>query len=239
MPAVGILSTFRSRVVLKIGDIASVELKPGEDVLDICIDAGVNQYSRLRPRTVVVEVAGDGTTKRYILNTALTLWNPDFSNIAKVAKVTDTNTDIEVESEFKDSQLSQRRDSSGNDVLFVTEIVETGKVIRFEHTALHTIDLAVPTDTTIPDFDTDFLTALSASYVASWIARKASDLANVQLGVSEIDYGRLRSHWSTRSNELLREASEMIDPKMMSHASTGTAIEWKSESRLAPRRISH
>lgn len=239
MPVVGTLETFRARVVLKIGDVESPELKPSETVLGICIDAGVNQYSRLRPRTVVVEVAGDGTTRRYVLNTALTLWNPEYSKLAKVALVESANLDSEIETEYKDSMLSRRKDSSGNDVLFVTETVAVGKDIRFEFTALHTIDLTTPGNTTIPDFDTDLLTALSASYVASWIARKASDLANVQLGATEVDYGRLRSHWSTRSNELLREASEMIDPKMMSHASTGVAVEWKSESRLAPRRISH
>lgn len=239
MAVVGILSTFRDRVIAKVGAVQSPELAASEDVLDICVDAGVNQYSRLRPRTVVVDVPGDGTTRRYVLNTVLTLWDPSFSNIAKVAMVQNTDLDNEIETVFTDRQLTQRKDSGGNDVMFITDTVAVGKDIRFEFTALHTIHIATANLTTIPASDTSLLTALTASYVAGWIARKASDLSNVQLGTTEIDYGRLRSHWSTRASELLKEASEMIDPRVMSHESTGVAVEWKSQSSFAPRRISH
>jgi hypothetical protein len=239
MSAVGKLSTFRERVRLKLGEIKSPEMQPNDDVLDVCIDAGVNQYSRLRPRTIVQEIAGDGTTRRYVLDDVLTLWAPGFSILARVASVSDKDTDDEKETEIPDGDIARRRSAAHKDVLFLAQTITTGVDLRLEYTTNHSIHVDTPANTTIPDIDTDFLTAMTASYAAYWIARKASDLANTSLGSSETSYWRLRAHWAERAKELMREASEYVDPKMVSHESAGVAKEWTSESRLAPRRISH
>jgi hypothetical protein len=237
MPAVGILSNFRTRVENKVGQVDSPKLDPSNDILDLCIEAGLNQYTRLRPRKVVEEIAGTGSQKRYVLDTELGNWESGFSAIAKVVSVQNRNTDDEIEEEF--SSFDVRRNIDDEDVLFLPEATSATEHVRIQYTANHVIDEETVGNTTVPDIDTDFLTAICASYVAYWIARKASDLSNTSLGSSETSYWRLRQHWAERAKELMREASEYIDPKMVSHESAGVAQEWKSESRIAPRRISH
>jgi len=239
MPAVGILETFRDRVEAKVGAVDSPKLDPSNDILDLCIEAGVNQYTRLRPRHVVEEIAGDGTQKRFVLNSELTLWESGYSDLEKIASVSNRDTDSEVETDITDKDREIRKDTSGNDVLFLTTAIDSVNHLRLQYTGAHIIDVSDANLTTVPNMDTDLLTALCASYVAYWIARKASDLSNVSLGSSETSYWRLRQHWADRAKELMKEASEYIDPKMVSHESAGTTVEWASDSRLAPRRISH
>lgn len=238
--AVGKLETFRSRVSLKVGDVDSPKMQPSNDVLDLCIEAGLNQYTRLRPRTVVEEIAGNGSQKRYVLNSELTLWVPGFSVLAVVASVQNRNTDDEVETDVPLDNREIRKDISGNDVLFLTETIPTGYHLRLAYNGSHVIDEDDANDTTVPDIDEDLLTAMCASYVAYWIARKASDLSNTSLGSSETSYWRMRQHWAERAKELMREASEYIDPKMVAHESAGVTRAWKSKSRLGGgERISH
>jgi hypothetical protein len=241
MAAVGKLNPdFRDRVKLKVGSVDTPTLAPSDEAVDLCVESGLTNYSNIRPLVKVFQKAGSNTTKRYVIGTEITDWDDDFSMISYISGVTDPDTDDESESVVDDDEWYTKLSTSDGVVLFLNTVIGSTRTMRIEYTTPHIIHSSDAALTTVPNHDTDLLTAICASQVCFWIARKASDLMNVSLGVSEIDYRRLRSHWSDRAKELASEASEYVSNRTLK-PSGGVAVQWESDSRISTggRRISH
>jgi hypothetical protein len=239
MPAVGTLSEFRDRVRVKIGEITTPHLIPSDAATDLAIESGLSQYQQLRPRVFVKESAGDGTTRRYVCSTYFGAdYDPDFSQIVQVQRV--LNLDLDNETVDDSIAWEVRVNATDGHVLFLDSVIGNGNHMRTRYTVGHTIDETDSADTTVPDTDTDLLTCLCASYLAYWVARKAGDLAITEMGITEINFRRLREHWADRAKELLSEAGEFMSPTNLPVQSAGASVQWATLSNLIPDgRISH
>lgn len=238
--AVGTLPELRDKVIIKVGSIGTSQLKPTDDSADQQIDAGVTHYSRISPLRIVHEQDGDGATKRFILDDDLTGWIPSFSAIGAIYDVEDANTDDESVDEIELDDVRFTVTTAGKEVMFLPGTVDSSNTLRVVFTTKHLVHAETAAETTVPDIDEPILITICASYLAFWIARKASELMNVQVGMSEVDYGKLRDSWADRARELLAEASELLKPKVIGAPSAGFAQQWPTDSRLTGRtRISH
>lgn len=237
MPSVGDKENIRDRVDLKIGTIASSNLQPSDAVLDLCVETGLTHYEGLRPKTVIDDSAGDGSSRRFVLDTLLAEYDPDFSQIKDVFRVTDLDTDDEIINDELGWEI--RNSEADGHVLFIGTSIPANEHMRVIYTAHHTIHASDPVQTTVPDVDTDLLTCLAAMYVAYWIARKAGDLAITEMGITEINLRRMREHWADRAKDLANEASEFLSPQLVAVQSAGASVQWPTTSGFTGGRISH
>ena len=238
MPSVGKTADIRARVLLKVGSISSPGLEPPEEAVDLCVETGLTHYNGMKPRVIADESSGDGSTRRFVLATLLGAgYDPDFSQIRSVQRITDLDTDDE---RVDDSITHEIRiNASAGHVLFISTAIGASNTMRVVYTAHHVIDESDEANTTVPDVDTDLLTCLAAMYTAYWISRKAGDLMIAEMGVTEVNLRRMREHWADRAHELGKEAGEFLTPSLVSLGSAGVAIQWPTTSGFGVGRVSH
>jgi hypothetical protein len=241
MSTVGKWSEVRDSVKIKIGSIQTPDLEPTQEALDQFVRDGLNHFSKLRPRTLVKEYAGDGVVRRYDLPTDLgDDWVPGFSAVVTLWEVTDSGLNAEERTEIGPDQWDVRQEASADSILRLESAIPLGSVLRVEYITPHKIDTDDGANTTVDQYDSEVLYALAAARGAAWISRKSGEIMNTTLGVTEVDYYKIRDQWAKRAKELLEEASESLDSKMVRPEAAGYAVQWKSKSRLTSQsRISH
>jgi hypothetical protein len=237
--SIGTTATLKTDISQKLGSIDTPDLKPDDTALGAFVDFALRKYNQLRPQVKVHEAPGDASTRRFVLDD-LTGWAPSFSAVNYVASVSGKDTDDENESRYSAEDLVYRRTAADKDALFLPVAVATGNDLRIVYRIPHTIHASTEANTTIPTQEKQLFVTLGAATGALWIARKAGDLQNTVIGASEVDYRRLREHWSQRARELDAEASELIDPKVTAGPGVGKAVPWKTKSRMTKlKRVSH
>lgn len=237
--SIGTEVTLKTDIAQKLGSIDTPDLTPDDTALGTFVDFALRKYNQLRPQVKVHEAAGDGTTRRFVLDD-LTGWAPSFSAVNYVASVADKDTDDEDETRYPAEDLVFRRSAADKDVLFLPVAVGTGQDLRIVYRIPHVIHASVDASTTVPDQEKQLFVTMGAATGALWIARKAGDLQNTVIGASEVDYRRMREHWSQRAKELDAEASELLDPKITAGPGVAKAVQWKTKSRMTGRpRVSH
>jgi hypothetical protein len=231
-----ILSDLRDAIVLKLGTVEAPKLAPPPEALNQFIDAGVIQFSHIRPRRIVNEINGDGSTRRFILSSSLTNWVEDFSGISKVYGVSDANDNNETQTPFDADEWEVRPSVSSGSILFIGRAVGTSDVLRLIYTTTHVVDASAEADTSITAPDKEALITVCAIYGAYWIARKSMDLANTQMGVNEdLGFGQLRDHWRQRAKDLTEEAATLLGSKSIIQKSAAVSIQWDPDSKLTKR----
>ena len=227
----------RPRVLKKVGSIEHSKLVPPEAETDVCIQDGIRFYNSINPRQFVHEISDASGTKFIILDDVLANWEPRFSNIVKVSRVTNPATNEEIERIYDVSEYYTRKDVDDKDVLHL--VYSSSQTLRIEYTMPYFVSPTDPAATTVPNADNTMLTAICSSAVALWVARRASDLAASQLGSHEIHMEELSVRWAERAKELMDEANSYVSPEA-GMSNVGLAQQWVAWSELTGKpRISH
>jgi hypothetical protein len=240
MPPVGKRSDVLRRAVTRLGAIDSKTLKPTVDAETDCLDAAIDWYDRIRPRTSVYEVAGDDVKRRFVLSTDVTGWAKGSSQAGPVQLVVSPDTNDEKIADLGLNDWDQRRSSAGDDILMLAATVPTGTTLRVHWNAAHIVDAVDGADTTIPERDADAFVSMIAAFLARWISRRASDVANANLGADQIDAEPIGERWAKRARELETQAMDRLAPKSDSVSAAGASVEWPNDNTTARQpRVGH
>jgi len=224
----------------RLGNIDSKTFAPtGEAKVD-SLDAAIDWYDRLRPRSSTYEVAGDNVKRRFVLSTDVTGWAKGSSLAGPVQFVTSPDTDDEKISTVNIDEWDQRRSSAGDDVLMLAAPVPVGTILRVLWTAAHVVDADDADLTTIPERDADAFVSMMAALLARWISRRASDIATASLGADQIDAEPIGERWAKRARELEKLALDRLAPQSESVSAAGASIEWANDNTTARQpRVGH
>jgi hypothetical protein len=239
------LAELRTRIDLRLGRIESERLQPTVEALEESCRSALAELSAIRPRSVVRELAGDGSSRRYVLTTAFADpdgWVADSSDVLEIGEVSNTGTDDETVDPLGEDDWAIRRGTDGLEVLFVGTPVGVDRVLRIRYSRAHTVtDLDGAAATTVPERETEALVLLATSEAAGWIARTAADLADRgSLGVDQIEFAGFSRRWREFSDVLRKRAAERLGASELVSGGAGTSVEWESESRLGRLpRVSH
>lgn len=239
---IGDLATIRAAVEARLGAIDAAKLRPSASSLDESILGAVEVYSMHRPRRVTFEIAGDGSTRRFVLADALSGWKNQSDGVARLEVVSDAGTSSEFAEEVAADAFVVEVDTAGRDVLRLLDAaVPVGSVLRISAVTSHRIGATDANETTILAKDREAFLLLAVAKVADLVARSASDLADSHLGGAEVDYSSVADRWAERAKDARREALSTLSPKRSESSTGGGAfVEWTEESFLArQRRVSH
>jgi hypothetical protein len=230
----------------RVGKVESAKLTPSQQTSEDLAREAVVELSRSWPRRLVHELAGDGTTRRWVLvstlNTAGREWLDGYSEIETVFEVYDAGTDDETKRELKAEEFETYLDTNDQAVLFLGPLYGSQTTIRIVYTRPHSINnLDGATSTTVLERQTEALILLGSAIRAGWIARTAADLANRAVGIDQVDYHKIGEAWSIRAQELRKSAIEHAQPTELGAGAAGTSVDWDTESLLVPGvpRLSH
>lgn len=243
--AIANLADLKNRVELRLGRIESQRLEPTSEALEESCRSALAELSSIRPRSIVREIAGDGTTRRFVLSTALADpdgWVAFSSDVLGIEDVSNTGTDDEAVDPLGEDDWAIRIATDGTEVLFLGVAVGTDRHLRIRYSRAHTVeDLDGATVTTVPERDTEPLVLLATSEAAGWIARTAADLADRgSLGVDQVEFAGFSRRWREFSDALRKRAAERLGASELVSGGAGTSVEWESESRLGRfPRVSH
>jgi len=239
MPPIGKRSDAIEKALVRLGAIDSKSFAPTVDAQGDCLDATLGWYDRIRPRSSIYEVAGDGTKRRFVLSTDITEWVKG-SEIGSIQFVTAPDTDDEAARDLALDEWSQRQSSAGDDVLMLTAPAPTGTTLRVIWNAPHVVDADAADDTTIPERDSDAFLTMFAAYLARWVSRRASDSAAPSLGADQIDAEPIGERWAKRARELEKQATDRIAPSSETVRAAGASIEWNNDNTPARQpRVGH
>ena len=238
MASVGTRQEFKDRVLVRLGRVESSKLKPTTNAIEAAVADAIDEYSKRKPRDLVHQQAGDDTTKRVVLTDTVTDWITGTSRVVNLSRVSDPDSDDEVEYEYEEKDWRVVKDTTGKDVLLFTYAVGTGNTLRIRWQNLHTIHDSDSALTTIPEGDTEICTLFALVYLERWIARTAYDLSDSGFGADQVDYEMLGKRWDQRADHDFDDALKRISPE--SAGGTGGSVEWPSESIIAKQsRIAH
>lgn len=231
---------FRAKLSRKLGSIQSTRLQPSNTNLDDFIDDGIAYLNTVRPLRKTYQVQGDDVKQRFVLSTDISDWAKNFSAVEPpVNLVTNPDTDTEVEYELAREDWRVYAAGNGDEVLKLSDAVSSDQYLRVTYTLPYVVSEDTPANTTVPDALEHILLAIAASRGASWIARVCSEIANTEIGSSELDWGKIRDSWADRANELWEEAAGILNPSRVD-AGGGTSIEYVQRSRMTGQpRFSH
>lgn len=232
MSSITTLAVLNTRVTGKLGSIDTPGLQPSSGDVDNFVQEGLDILNNLRPDVVTREVTGDGTTRRYDLETLFSgIWIHEFTILTSLTTVSNANTDDEDEDPVFDKDFRVHRHTDGLDYLYMRNVVGADRVLRFRFTTPWLIHASDAAQTTVPDKYAEVLVSLCAARGALWISRKASDLAVTTLGASEVDYGSSQEKWMDNSKAMMKEAMDVLSPDIAA-VSAGTTREWRETPRL-------
>jgi len=152
------LSSYIDRVKKLIPQ-AEAELPP--TALDSSMESAVEEYSRLRPRILVQEYTGDGTTYDFSLPTDFTL---GFSRIISIEYPAGERSPVYLKPQY---YFIYRKPTATVLRLLITP--QSTKKFNVAYTALHKVDA---TTDTIPSSDFEAVCFLAAHYIAQALAAK-------------------------------------------------------------------
>jgi len=241
MPPVGKQSDVLTRAMDRLGKLSD-SLAPTIDAQKDALHDTIDEYSRLKPRDMVFEQAGDDTTRRIVLSTVLLAsgWKKGSNTVVSVETVTAAGTNDETTESYDLEDWQQRIGANGDDLLFLATAVNTGSTLRLVWDGWHVVHETDPTLTTIPENDAEPFVSLLASKLAEWVARKASDSANASLGTDQVDMEPISERWRRRAKELRDESFyARLTPTSATTAASGTSVEWATDRDPWHERISH
>ena len=239
MASVGKLSTFKERVMRRVGSIDAAKFIPDDPTQNDLIEAGLAAFDQRRPRTMTFETAGDDASRRFVLSTLIAGWKDGTMRLLTVARVHDANIHNEFVEEYDVGDWKVTKDTTGKDVLQIVSAVGAGLTLRVTYSRPHAIDSEDIDLTSVPDGDTELLTLLCAREVCRWISRSASDMADNSLGADQVDFGAIGERFADRAKELLRDADQLTSPSEETQTPGGGSVAWNTKGSFGDRFVGH
>lgn len=227
----GTLSEFVDRVLVLLGKIESDKLSIPAETQNALAGHALAEFDRAAPRSTTHEQAGDGTSRRFLLESAISGWQNGSFRVVETWRVYDANAHNEWPVPVS---FSVRQDVDGKDVLYLEETIGAGNVLRVAYGRAHALDASDPTKSSIPAHQVQALDMFGVAHFAGWVARTAADLADQSLGATEIDYSQVSSRWAQQERSARERARDLLVPSGSSSPSAASYVEWRR-----PERISH
>jgi hypothetical protein len=169
-----------------------------QDARDAAIQEAVMEYSKHRPRIMVMDVAGDGATYDIPLGTAPgpTDWIEDFSVVRQVEYPAGEREPVYLE---QDEWREYVKPTTGRVLRLIETTPATGESTR----VTYSIPQTVSADTgTIPDSDFYAVVQLAASYAAHGLAMFYAQQGDSTIGADSVDHKSKSSDYATRAKDL-------------------------------------
>lgn len=166
---------------------------------DQFLQDATRRFSRVAPRKVVVDVAGDAGYD-------YTLAAPFDAEFSKLLEV-------EYPAGQRPRSMVDRLDwtlytaPDGTKLRFLADAPAVGETIRVTHTALHTL---TSDGTTIPEAHQDVLVLLAAAIACEALASHYSNAGDSIIGADSVDHRSKASEYSTRAKRLMKMADELL-----------------------------
>ena len=187
---------YTSRIETALQDTAE-KLQP--DDKDRLLSQAVLIYSKDRPRDIIHEITGDGTSYDFAMPGS---WVDGFSNI--IAKVEYPADDYQNPAYIEDDEWTFFRklvsSVTTKYIRFTTFIPSSGKKARFLYTVPHTLN---DTTNTVTDNDIEAVIALAASLCFWALAAKFAQTTDPSIDADVIDYQRKSDLYATMAKEKL------------------------------------
>jgi hypothetical protein len=226
----------RTIIERRIGKLETTKLMPSREVIDDAVVASLAELDRFSAKRKVHESAGDGATRRFVLEDLVTGWKNGSDAVSLVAAVVDANTADEVEAKADHDEWRPTFDTSDRDVLLLRYAIPSDQTLRIYYTTPHVVD---DSSSTVPEKVSEVLILMAVADVCEWIARTAADLTDGTFGKTEVDYSEVSDRFANRARRARERAREIFEPE--DNLETGAAsVEWDPRSQLnRTRRISH
>lgn len=240
------LTDLKSAADIKLGNVESAKLQPTDNAKDDAARDALDEYSAVTPRQLVHEQLGDGTTRRFVLQSIVTgppAWADGSSQLLTVQFVANPNTQDEEAKELDTETWELQQDTTGKQVLLLEQAPSTAETLRLTWTLPHTIeelDGAGPGTTTVPLRDRIALLLLVTAQLAAWVSRTASDQRATSMGIDQIDFRSIDDRWRRRSEELRKAAISRLGPGEINRGAAGASVDYETKTRLGRQpRVSH
>lgn len=222
---------FQQGVAERIQDAAG---KLASSALDGCIrEALSGRYSQARPVRTVADLAGDGTTYEWEVNTTnFPGWVPNYSVITSVEYPAGDR-----EPAMRDPDEWQiYRSASTTETFRLLEIIPAaGQIVRVGYTAPHAED-----GSDVPD--ADFYGAVNlAAVLAAWRLHAIyNQLGDAALGADAVDYRGKAAEYRLLAEDLEKafEVAFGLDKDEPQPAASSSA-EWREDLEAGGRRLIH
>lgn len=241
MSAIVDLATVKTEIEERLPEPASTNLQASSDQKNDFVQDALDVFSKALPRTIVFDQVGDGSTRRFVLETLLNgagnEWVDRTSTLELVQLVTDPDGDDERVGDLEPDDWTVRRSAAGEDVLFLNSSVGTTLTMRLHYTRPHAVkDLDSAAASTIAEADGSAFLYLAMAAYSRWITAKASELKNQALGIDDVNLDELAARYKERTEELRELAKTRLSAAA---GGAGTMVDWERDTALGPKRISH
>jgi len=208
--------------------------KLAPDARDDCIREAIrDRYSRFRPQELVKDLAGDGATYQWTLNTTnFPSWDNARSSIAALEYPAGERPPVYLES----GDWTIVRTATATRALHLPAITPgTGATLRVTYTAPHGDDAS-----TVPAGDLDAVANAAAALASRRLQAIYSQLGNSSIGADAVDYGAKRDGFSSLAKDLDRRFEEAMGTAEDDEApaASGTAV-WDPGMADGGRRLTH
>lgn len=229
----------KARALAALGSIESTKITPTDGAHEWAARDALDLYARARGRELVKEIAGDSSTQRFVLSTAITGWETGLHSLLAVEVARNPNGNLEETEELEDWTVRVHTD--GNEVLYLASPVTGDRTLRIRYALPCEIkDIDGAGATTVPARDSEILVTFTAAALAEWISRTAADVgARGSMGVDQVDFDPLTRRWRALAEILRANGLERLSPSKISGGVAGATVEWSRESRFRTGRVGH
>lgn len=171
----------------------------GEHPLDdaekiAAVSRAVKEYSRHRPREVVVEISGDGGFEYAIDSTNFPSWSDGFSVINEIEYPVDD--DDEEPDILEEDEWMVYQKPAGWYLRFLADEPESDESFRVTHTALHT---CTDTSCTVKDIDEEAVQMLAAAYFCQMLATYYAQAQDATIAADAVDHASKSRDYAGRA----------------------------------------
>ena len=207
--------------------------KLAPDARDDCIREAIrDRYSRFRPQELVKDLAGDGVTWKWALNTTnFPSWDNARSSIVALEYPAEERPPRFLET--ADWVIIRAATSRWVGLSAITP--GTGATLRVTYTAPHADDAS-----TVPAGDLDAVANAAAALASRRLQAIYSQLGNSSIGADAVDYGAKRDGFASLAKDLDRRFEESMGTAEDDEApaASGTAV-WDPGMADGGRRLTH
>lgn len=224
-------SDFQQSVAERIQDAAG---KLASTAIDGCIrEALAGRYSQARPLHQVADLAGDGVTFEWeIDSTNLPGWVPNFSVIDQVEYPADQRDPSVLE---KDDWWIYRRSNSSLRLRLAALVPASGQLVRVSYTVPHAED-----GSDVPDADFYGVVNLSAALAASRLHALYNQLGDSSVGADAVDYRNKAAQYRLLGQDLDKAFQVAFGMNLdQPQPAAGAVAEWRTDEEAGGRRLLH
>jgi hypothetical protein len=227
------IAAFDSLATAVENKIQDVEARLSDPARDECIrDAILGRYSAARPRELVKEIAGDGSTYKWALTTANF---PEWDDGKSVIKSLEYPADERDPEYLGKDDWTIARIAASRELRLLTITPASGYTLRIVYTALHDDD-----GSTVPASDLPGLANLAASLAARRLQAIYSQDTSPAIGADAVDHRSKQSIYDALAKSLMKEFENAFGLDLEQQQAPGMAMtDWTEGMADGGTRLTH